>query len=112
VSEPEPSGSERDEPAASGARDEDIKLPRGKWFGNVRGIEIIRIGMVASVLLVVIMLGRPCADGMARFIESYAPPPDAGPAPVQYERLTEEEIRKRFPSGDEPVTPRDAAPAP
>jgi hypothetical protein len=79
------------------------KLPRGKWFGNVRAIEIIRIGMVATVLVVVIVLGRPCADGVARFVESYAPPPDAGPpAPaMRYERLTEEEIKKRFPGGAE-----------
>ena len=109
MSEPEPKSGERDRPATNGAGDEDVKLPRGKWFGNLRGIEIIRIGMVATVLVVVIMLGRPCADGMARFIESYAPPPDAGQAPVQYERLTEEEIRRRFPSGEEP---RDAATAP
>lgn len=83
--------------------DETPKLPRGKWFGNVRAIEIIRIGMVATVLVVVIVLGRPCADGVARFVESYAPPPDAGaPAPtMKYERLTEEEIKKRFPGGAE-----------
>ncbi len=83
--------------------DETPKLPRGKWFGNVRAIEIIRIGMVATVLVVVIVLGRPCADGVASFVESYAPPPDAGaPAPVlHYERLTEEEIKKRFPGGAE-----------
>lgn len=79
------------------------KLPRGKWFGNLRAIEIIRIGMVATVLVVVIVLGRPCADGIARFVDSYAPPVDAGtlkPA-MQYERLTEEEIKKRFPGGDQ-----------
>ena len=83
--------------------DDTPKLPRGKWFGNLRAVEIIRIGMVATVLVVVIVLGRPCADGIARFVESYAPPPDAGPpAPsMQYERLTEEEIKKRFPGGDQ-----------
>ncbi len=83
--------------------DETPKLPRGKWFGNVRAIEIIRIGMVATVLVVVIVLGRPCADGVARFVESYAPPPDAGPPQpaMKYERLTEEEIKKRFPGGDQ-----------
>lgn len=79
------------------------RLPRGKWFGNLRAIEIIRVGMVATVLVVVIVLGRPCADGIARFVDSYAPPVDAGPrAPaMRYERLTEEEIKKRFPGGDQ-----------
>jgi hypothetical protein len=57
------------------------RLPRGKWFGNLRAIEIIRIGMVATVLVVVIVLGRPCADGIARFVDSYAPPIDAGRRP-------------------------------
>lgn len=90
------------------------KLPRGKWFGNVRAIEIIRIGMVATVLVVVIVLGRPCADGIARFVDSYAPPIDAGPpAPsMQYERLTEEEIKRRFPGGDELDAEKPPAPAP
>jgi hypothetical protein len=77
------------------------KLPRGKWFGTIRTVEIIRIGMVATVLVVVVVLGRPCADGISRFVESYAPPPDAGPPAMQYERLTEEEIKKRFPGGDQ-----------
>jgi hypothetical protein len=88
------------------------RLPRGKWFGNVRSIEIIRIGMVATVLVVVIVLGRPCADGIARFVESYAPPPDAGTAPrLHYERLTEEEIKKRFPGGDQLETEKKPPPA-
>lgn len=101
-------------------RDNDTpRLPRGRWFGNLRSIEIIRIGMVATVLVVVIVLGRPCADGVARFVESYAPPPDAGaPAPaMKYERLTEEEIKKRFPGGDQldeekkPAAPAASPPA-
>ncbi|HEU5060888.1 MAG TPA: hypothetical protein VFU21_30365 [Kofleriaceae bacterium] len=95
--------------------DDDVpKLPRGRWFGALRTVEIIRIGMVATVLVVVIVLGRPCADGIARFVESYAPPPDAGPASapaMKYERLTEEEIKKRFPGGDELDAKAPAAPA-
>jgi hypothetical protein len=94
-----------------GGDDETPKLPRGRWFGSLRTIELIRIGMVATVLVVVIVLGRPCADGIARFVESYAPPPDAGPPAVQYERLTEEEIRKRFPGGDQ-LDADDKPPAP
>ena len=105
----------------SGGGDQDIpKLPRGRWFGNLRSIEIIRIGMVATVLVVVIVLGRPCADGVAQFVESYAPPPDAGSAApaMHYERLTEDEIKKRFPGGAEldanqpPAPPAPAAAPP
>ena len=98
-------------------RDGDVpKLPRGRWFGTIRTVEIIRIGMVATVLVGVVVLGRPCADGISRFVESYAPPPDAGPPQVQYERLTEEEIKKRFPGGDqledEPAAAKRAPPGP
>ena len=97
------------------------KLPRGRWFGGKgpRSIEILRIGMVATLLVVIVVLGRPCADGMARFVESFAPPPDAGPAPkqpsLQVERLTPEEIERRFPSGQvdagPPAKPPSEAPA-
>lgn len=98
-------------------RDGDVpKLPRGRWFGTIRTVEIIRIGMVATVLVVVVVLGRPCADGISRFVESYAPPPDAGPPEMKYERLTEEEIKKRFPGGDqledEPGAATKAPPGP
>lgn len=97
----------------------ETKLPRGKWFGKApRSIEILRIGMVATLLVVVVVLGRPCAEGMAQFVESYAPPPDAGPAAkrpaLQIERLTPEEIERRFPSGGADAgapAPLPAAPA-
>lgn len=88
-----------------GAREQEAaeKLPRGRWFGGKgpRSVEIIRIGMVATLLVVIVVLGRPCAEGMSRFVESFAPPPDAGPAKpaLQVERLTPEEIERRFPSG-------------
>jgi hypothetical protein len=89
------------------------RLPRGRWFGGKgpRSIEILRIGMVATLLVVIVVLGRPCADGMARFVESFAPAPDAGPAKpaLQVERLTPEEIERRFPSGADAGA---AAPAP
>lgn len=94
-------------------RDGDVpKLPRGRWFGTIRTVEIIRIGMVATVLVVVVVLGRPCADGISRFVESYAPPPDAGPPAMKYERLTEEQIKKRFPGGDQLDDAPDAAKEP
>lgn len=85
------------------------RLPRGKWFGgNVRTIELLRIGMVGTLLVVIIVLGRPCADGMASFVEGFGAPPDAGPPPRQMkvERLTEEEIKRRFPGSDAGSAPR------
>jgi hypothetical protein len=86
--------SDGDEPVA--------RVPRGRWFGKApRTIELLRIGMVGTLLVVIVVLGRPCAEGMSRFVESFAPPPDAGPPvpSLQYERLTEEQIRTRFPGG-------------
>ncbi|HUS66611.1 MAG TPA: hypothetical protein VMZ28_18870 [Kofleriaceae bacterium] len=101
---------EREEAAAE-------KLPRGRWFGGKgpRSNEILRIGMVATLLVVIVVMGRPCAEGMSRFVESFAPPPDAGPPQpsLQVERLTPEEIERRFPSGNDAgavAAPPPAAP--
>jgi hypothetical protein len=85
------------------------RLPRGPWL-RLGGGQLYRIGSVALLLVAVVALRRPCADGVASFIGSFDPPPDAGPAEpeIHYERLTEEEIRKRFPGGEAdagPVTP-------
>lgn len=90
-------------------------MPRGKWFGKApRTVEIMRIGMVGTLLVVILVLGRPCAEGMSRFVESFAPAPDAAPAApaLQYERLTEEQIRKRFPGGFDAGVAPAPAPAP
>ena len=87
--------------------DDDVpRLPRGKGF-RLRSGDLVRIGMFATLLIMVALLGRPCASGMAGFVDSFSPAVDAGAAPtaapedMQLERLTEEEIRKRFP-GEKP----------
>ena len=74
------------------------KLTRGRFLSGIGGVELVRIGAVAVVLVFVIIAGRPCADGMATFVESFAPPPDAAPPPpnLEYHRLTEDEIRRQF----------------
>jgi hypothetical protein len=85
--------------------DDDVpRLPRGKGL-RLRSTDVARIGMVALLLVCIVVLGRPCASGVAGFVDSFSPAPDAGPAApateeLQLERLTEEEIRRRFP-GDE-----------
>lgn len=65
----------------------------------MRTSDVVRIGLFGTLLAFVVVMGRPCADGMAGFVESFSPPPDAAPAapPLQLERLTEDEIRRRFP---------------
>jgi hypothetical protein len=84
--------------------DDNIRLPRGKGF-RLRSTDAVRIGMFATLLVLILVLGRPCADGVAGFVDSFSPPPDAAPAApppesgMQLQRLTEEEIRKRFPGG-------------
>jgi hypothetical protein len=89
------------------------RLSRGAGF-KLRTPDLVRIGMFATLLVCVIALGRPCADGMAGFVESFSPPPDAAPAApaIQLERLTEEEIRRRFPGGDPDAGPEATQPAP
>jgi hypothetical protein len=85
--------------------DDDVpRLPRGKGL-RLRTADVARIAMVGLLLVCIVVLGRPCASGVAGFVDSFSPAPDAGPAApavedMQLERLTEEEIRRRFP-GDE-----------
>jgi len=87
-------------------RDDDVpRLPRGKGF-RMRPADLIRIGMFLTLLVMVVVLGRPCASGVAGFVDSFSPSPDAGAAPpagkeMKLERLTEEEIKQRFPGDDE-----------
>ncbi len=75
------------------------RLPRGKGF-HLRTVDLVRVGMFATLLVCVLVLGRPCADGVAGFVESFSPPQDAGPAApaLELERLSEDQIRARFPS--------------
>jgi hypothetical protein len=72
------------------------RLPRGPLL-RLSAPALFRIGMIAIVLVAVIALRRPCADGVASFVTTMDAP-DAGPPPaMQLERLTEEDIKRRFP---------------
>jgi hypothetical protein len=62
-------------------RDPDVpRLPRGKGFKLSFG-EIVRIGLTATMLIAVLVLAKPCADAVGRFVASFDPP-DAQPAPA------------------------------
>lgn len=97
---------------APGDHDEPVpRLSRGRGL-RLRTGDVVRIGLFGTLLVFVVVMGRPCADGMAGFVESFSPPPDAAPAaaPLQLERLTEDEIRRRFPGDpDAGPTGRDGA---
>lgn len=83
--------------------DDDVpRLPRGRGI-HVRGRQLVRIGMLAALLVAIAVFGRPCADGVSDFIVSFSPPPavPTGPAELgrgEVRRLTDDEIRARFPS--------------
>jgi hypothetical protein len=84
-----------------GRRDDEVpRLPRGRWM-KLDGPQLFRIGMIAILFVFVIVMRRPCADGVAGFVKQFDPPPDAAPAPptMQLERLSEDEIKRRFPGG-------------
>ena len=60
-------------------RDPDVpRLPRGKGFKLSFG-EIIRVGLTGTMLLAVLVLAKPCADSVGRFVANFDPP-DAQPA--------------------------------
>ena len=88
------------EPAPPPADQPVPRLPRGRWF-RISRADLFRIGMFTTLLIAVIALRRPCADGVASFVGSYEP--DAAPSPrpptLRYEHLSEEQIRQRFPRG-------------
>lgn len=63
---------------------------------------MIRIAMFLTLLYAVIVMRKPCADGVGRFVGGFDSPPDAGPRiPSErypgYELLTAEEALKRWP---------------
>lgn len=55
------------------------RVPRPKGWGFPRG-QVIRIAMFASLLVGVIMLRKPCSDGVGSFVDSFEAPIDAAPA--------------------------------
>ncbi|HWN69513.1 MAG TPA: hypothetical protein VNM90_17850 [Haliangium sp.] len=94
------------------------RLPRG-WGMKLSLPEIMRILMIAAMLIAVLVLRRPCAENTGRFVESFEPPVDAGPArtpgqlpPGRYiplsGEMTEQELREKL----ELLTDIDAGPGP
>lgn len=100
------------ESGGGGADEEEvIVLPRGKpgrALLRVRGVDLMRIAMFATLLVMILVMRQPCADGVARFIGSFDQV-DAGPSQAEgvrsdprigeFRRLTDEEIRAIF-NGD------------
>lgn len=101
---PDRSSGDARRPAAD---DEPVpRLPRGRGL-KLSFPEIARIVMIAAMLIAVMVLRRPCAESTGRFIESFEPPVDAGPArapgqlpPGRYipltGEMTEQELRDRL----------------
>ncbi len=85
-------------PAGGDGRDGEVpRLPRGPLL-RLSASAVFRIAMIGIVLAAVIALRKPCADGLASFVTTIDAP-DGGPPPkaMQLERLTEEDIKRRFP---------------
>jgi hypothetical protein len=62
-------------------RDPDVpRLPRGKGFRLSFG-EIVRIGLTGTMLLAVLVLAKPCADSVGRFVANFDPPDAQQPPP-------------------------------
>lgn len=79
---PEPGGSKPGAPqSGAGASKPGApvpRLPHGKGI-RISGPAIVRILMFAALLLAVLALRKPCADGVSRFITQFDEP-DAGVA--------------------------------
>jgi hypothetical protein len=91
--------------AAPEETDEPVpKLPRAPLFGKPSLNGVVRVGMFATLLYAIIVMRRPCAEGVGRFIGGFDEPVDADAAPPSvsdqypgYELMTAEEALKRWP---------------
>jgi hypothetical protein len=85
VSDTEPSPTElaEDRVARSRARraaaqnDEDVvKLPRGKGFILSKG-QLLKVVLTASLLVFLLVIQRPCSEGVSKFVTSFDDPGSA-----------------------------------
>ena len=105
--EPDPSRSQSSQSSQSSGDDEPVpRLPRGRGI-KLSFAEIMRILMILAMLIAVVALRQPCAENTGRFIQSFEPPADAGPArtpgqlpPGRYiplnGEMTEQELREKL----------------
>lgn len=84
------------------------KLPRAHRFGKPSLNGIVRIGMIATVLYAIIVMRRPCADGVSQFIfkpgatlpdTDTAVPTDPAEQYPGFQLITAEEFMKRYHDG-------------
>lgn len=102
--------------------DDDIsnvpRLPRGRGLKLSYG-EMVRIALTAAMLIAVLVLARPCANAVGRFIGNFDPPDaqPAAPRPVQVPagyvhltpNMTPEQIQEAINAArDAGVAPLDA----
>jgi hypothetical protein len=78
------------------------KLPRAPLFGKPSLHSVVRVGMLATVLYAIVVMRRPCAEGVGRFIGGFDDAADAAPVDrldhyPGYELMTAEEALKRWP---------------
>ncbi len=84
------------------------QLPRVKFF-RFAAPELLRIGLLATVLVALIVLRKPCADGIAKLISSFDVPVEEPESPDESGILrfsgdeSEEELRKKLEEYDSKV---------
>lgn len=57
------------------------RLPRAK-FGFLSTMSLFRIAMLGTLLVAVLVMRKPCADGVAKFIGGFEDKKDGGAAPA------------------------------
>ncbi len=82
------------------------KLPRAPLFGKPSGAALGRIGMFGVMLYALVMMRKPCSEGVGRFVGQFGDAPDAAPPSLSeqypgYQLVTAEEalelLRKSAP---------------
>ena len=85
-------------PGAGADSDPEVvpRLPRSPDLFKLALPDLIRIGLLLAMLVAVIVMRRSCGEGAATLLEMFDEAPDAGAPALQYERLTPDEIERRF----------------
>jgi hypothetical protein len=81
------------------------KLPRGRGgYLKLNPAHVFRILMIAGLLVMVLIMRKPCGDAIGKFVAQFDAP-DAGVSAPQPKYMTEEEFRKQLDRSRDAGTP-------
>jgi len=89
---------EKDAPTETNKELKEVpRLPRAKFL-SFRGADLFRIGLFATLLVALVALRKPCADGVARMVAAFDVPIEEKKAPEKTDvlRITGNESKEEL----------------